>query len=56
MELRSFLAGILFLLGVELLLPLVNVKISVVLPFAPGSTFVVAVLSLILAYYLFRGN
>jgi len=27
-----------------------------VLPLAPASTFVVGVLSLILAYYLFRGN
>lgn len=56
MELRSFLAGIFFLLGVELLLPLINVKISVGLPYAPVSTFAVAAISLILAYYLFRGN
>lgn len=56
MELRSFLAGIFFLLGVDLLLPLINVKISVVLPYAPGSTFVAAAILLILAYYLFRGN
>lgn len=56
MEIRSFLAGMFFLLGLELLLPLINVKISVAMPFAPLSTFVVAVVSLILAYYLFRGN
>jgi hypothetical protein len=45
-----------FLLGVELLLPLIKVDIKVSMPFAPTSTFVVAALSLILAYYLFRGN
>ncbi|VVC02163.1 Uncharacterised protein [uncultured archaeon] len=56
MELRSFLAGLFFLLGLELLLPLINVKVSVALPYAPQSTFVAAILSLILAYYLFRGN
>ena len=56
MELRSFLAGIFFLLGVELLLPLIKVNVAVTIPFAPASTFVVAVVSIILAYYLFRGN
>ncbi|MCX8194803.1 MAG: hypothetical protein N3G22_01715 [Candidatus Micrarchaeota archaeon] len=56
MEIRSFLAGIFFLLGMQILLPLLKVEIQVSLPYAPASYFVVAVLSLILSYYLFRGN
>jgi FtsH-binding integral membrane protein len=56
MELRSFMAGVFFLLGAELLLPLLGVKIAVTIPFAPGSTLVVSAVCLILAYYLFRGN
>ena len=56
MELRSFLAGIFFLLGVEMLMPFAGVKVAIVLPYAPGSTIVGGVLALVLAYYLFRGN
>ena len=56
MELRSFLSGILFLLGVELLAPLAGVKVAITMPYAPYSTLAAGLLALVMAYYLFRGN
>ncbi len=56
MELRSFLAGIFFIVGVELLLPLMGVKWTVTIPYQPASNFIIAAICLIIAYYLFRGN
>ena len=56
MELRSLLAGMFLLLGLELLAPLLGVKVNVVLPYEPASSLVVSIVCLVLAYYLFRGN
>ena len=56
MEIRSFLAGMFFLLGLELLMPLLSVKVNVSMPYAPVSTLIAAIVALVLAYYLFRGN
>lgn len=56
MEFKSFISGILFLLGVEMLIPFTGVKIDVSLPFAPISTVLLAIVALLLAYYLFKSS
>ena len=56
MEFKSFIAGMLFLLGVEMLIPFAGVKIDVVLPYSPISTVIVAVVALLVAYYLFKSS
>ncbi len=56
MELRSFLAGIFFLVGLELMLPMLGVKVSVTLPYAPVSGLAAAIICFVLAYYLFKGG
>ena len=56
MEFKSFVAGMLFLLGVELLLPFVGVKVAVSLPYAPVSTIAAGLAAIVIAYYLFRSN
>jgi len=53
MELRSFLSGILFLYGVQVLLPFIGVNISVSTP-SPIFNLVSGIVALVLAYYLFR--
>ena len=54
MEIRSFLSGIFFMVALMLLLPLLGVKISVSIPFAPASTFLLGIVCVIISYYLFR--
>lgn len=53
MELRSFLAGILFLYGIGEILPALGIKVAVTMP-APWMSLVAGVIALVLAYYLFR--
>jgi hypothetical protein len=53
MELRSFMAGILCLYGVQALLPFVGITVSVAMP-NPILNLVFGIVALVLAYYLFR--
>jgi hypothetical protein len=53
MELRSFLAGILFLYGVETMLPFFGIKVALVTP-NPLVNLTLGAVAVILAYYLFR--
>ncbi|MFA6328900.1 MAG: hypothetical protein WCY41_05630 [Candidatus Micrarchaeia archaeon] len=53
MELRSFLAGVLCLYGVQVLLPVFGIVVSVTTP-NPVINLVFGVVALVLAYYLFR--
>jgi len=53
MELRSFMAGILFLYGVQVLLPFIGVNISVSTP-SPVFNLISGIIAVVLAYYLFR--
>ena len=53
MELKSFLAGILFLFAAESLLPFLGVKVSVAIS-NPLLGVVASVAALIVAYYLIR--
>ena len=53
MELRSFMAGILFLYGVQVLLPFIGVSVSVSTP-SPIFNLISGIAALVLAYYLFR--
>ena len=53
MELRSFIAGILCLYGIQALLPFVGITVSVAMP-NPIFNLVLGVVALVLAYYLFR--
>jgi len=56
MELRSFIAGILFLLAVQIIVPVLGVKIDITLPYQPYSGVLVGVIALVLAYYIFKSN
>ncbi|MCX8174907.1 MAG: hypothetical protein N3E51_01750 [Candidatus Micrarchaeota archaeon] len=56
MEFKSFISGMLFLTGLQMLLPFVGVKIEVVLPYAPFSQIVLAFVAILLSYYLFKTN
>ncbi len=56
MELRSFIAGILFLVGVQILMPVLGIKVDIVLPYAPYSTLVGGLACFVLAYYIFKSN
>lgn len=56
MEFKSFVAGLLFLTGVQLLLPFLGVKIAVSVPYAPVSLLVAGLLAILLSYYLFKTN
>ncbi|MEM4554989.1 MAG: hypothetical protein QXT25_04025 [Candidatus Anstonellaceae archaeon] len=56
MEFKSFMAGILFTLGLQALFPFFGVKIDVVLPYAPWSSVAVGIVFLLIAYYLFKSN
>jgi hypothetical protein len=53
MELRSFLAGILFLYGVEIMLPFFGIKLALTSQ-SPVINLVLGCSAIILAYYLFR--
>jgi hypothetical protein len=53
MELRSFMAGILCLYGVQVLLPVMGIAVSVTTP-NPIINLVFGLVALVLAYYLFR--
>ena len=53
MELRSFMAGILCLYGVQALLPFAGITVSVSMP-NPVLNLVFGVLALVVEYYLFR--
>ncbi len=56
MELRSFIAGMLFLLGLQILIPVIGIRIDVALPYAPYSTVFAGLVAMILAYYIFKSN
>ncbi len=56
MEFKSFISGMLFLLGVEMLMPFAGVRIDVALPYAPWSGLIMAIVFLLVAYYLFKTN
>ena len=56
MELRSFIAGILFLLALQIIAPVLGVSVNVVLPYQPYSGILLGVLALVLAYYIFKSN
>ena len=53
MELRSFMAGILCLYGVQVLLPVIGIGVTITTP-NPLINLVFGVVALVLAYYLFR--
>ena len=53
MELRSFLAGILFLYGVETMLPFFGMKVALTTQ-NPVINLAISIAAIILAYYLFR--
>lgn len=53
MELRSFMAGILCLYGVQVLLPIIGITVAVTTP-NPAVNLVFGIVALVLAYYLFR--
>ncbi|MEM4348785.1 MAG: hypothetical protein QXN37_04435 [Candidatus Anstonellaceae archaeon] len=56
LEFKSFMAGILFTLGLQAIFPFLGVKIDVVLPYAPLSTIATGITFLLIAYYLFKSN
>jgi len=56
MELRSFIAGILFMIGLQILMPVVGIKVDVSLPYAPASTILIGIGAFVLAYYIFKSN
>ncbi|MEM4634010.1 MAG: hypothetical protein QW275_02545 [Candidatus Anstonellaceae archaeon] len=56
MELRSFIAGMLFLIGVQILMPVLGISVDVVLPYMPYSRVLLGLVALILAYYIFKSN
>ena len=56
MEFKSFVSGIFFLVGLQMLLPLLGVRIDVALPYAPVSTVAAAALALLISYYLFKSS
>lgn len=56
MEFKSFVAGMLFLAGIQVLLPFLGVKIAISLPYAPISHLVAGLLAILLSYYLFKTN
>jgi hypothetical protein len=53
MELRSFIAGILCLYGVQVLLPVFGIAVAVTTP-NPLINLIFGVVALVMAYYLFR--
>ena len=53
MEFRSFIAGILCLYGVQVLLPIMGITVSVTTP-NPLVNLVFGIVAIVLAYYLFR--
>ena len=53
MELRSFIAGILCLYGVQVLLPVAGIAVAVTTP-NPLVNLVFGIVALVVAYYLFR--
>ena len=53
MELRSFMAGILCLYGVQVILPVLGITVAVTTP-NPLINLVFGVVALVMAYYLFR--
>ena len=56
MELRSFIAGILFLLALQIIVPVLGVKVDITLPYQPYSGILLGILALVLAYYIFKSN
>jgi len=56
MDLRSFLGGIFTLAGLQMLLPMLGVKVNVVLPYQPVSSFILVAICFIIAYYLLIGT
>lgn len=54
MEIKGFLSGVFFLLGIQILMPLLGAKIAVTIPFGLAGSVVSGVLCLVIAYYLFR--
>jgi len=56
MELRSFIAGMLFLIGVQIMMPLLGVRFDLVLPYQPYSNLALGLGSFVLAYYIFKSN
>lgn len=53
MELRSFLAGVLCLYGVQVILPVLGIAVAVTTP-NPLVNLIFGVIALVMAYYLFR--
>ncbi len=56
MEFRSFVAGMLFLIGAEILTPMLGIKVDIVLPYAPYSTLVAGIGCIVLSYFVFRNG
>ena len=54
MEIKGFLGGMFFLLGLQLLLPLAGVKVDIAIPFGMGGTVASGFLCMLIAYYLVR--
>ena len=53
MELRSFMGGVLFLYGVQVILPVLGIMVVVTTP-NPLINLVFGIIALVMAYYLFR--
>ena len=56
MEFRSFVAGMLFLIGAEILMPILGIKVDIVLPYAPYSPLVAGIGCIVLSYFVFRNG
>ncbi len=54
MEIRSFIAGLLVMFAVIIILPVLNVKITISNPFGVWGTLAVAALGLVISYYILR--
>jgi hypothetical protein len=56
MELRSFIAGMLFLIGLQILLPVLEIKVEISLPYSPYSKIFLGIVAIVLSYYIFKSN
>lgn len=56
MEFKSFVSGVLFLLGVQMLMPVLGIRVDIILPYSPYSAVIAGIVAVLLAYYLFKSN
>jgi hypothetical protein len=46
----------LFLIGLQVMMPVLGVRIDITLPYQPYAGVLLGLLSLVLAYYIFKSN